>query len=303
MNDYSIEYVNGVEYLVNDIRNFQVRLPRNWYHLPLEDTDRLLRMLDAGRLSQSVFQEMVDDLATRSEKKPFADMLIRDHNDMLIADRVSDTLAHIYEEERNNDMVRQTSTYTDWRKNYSQNIQHLTIPEELMKAIDPSVYSFSSWATESPLSIGGFNAYVIEALKLEQLIESIMDCPIVESIHVPYIVVSRYNTPGNIRNDRYATLAITSDDNKLNFFAINQKEYTGSILVSLTIETSAGSHDLILDCDCAKRSLPLVTKCFGDDFSVMVKTRVMEKFIHDCKTNALGNYNPSIAYTKIDKEW
>ena len=269
-------------------------------------------MLHDGAISQQVFQGMVDHAASRSQEKYCEelthDSMINYHLKESYERSATEVLSEIYEKERKGEMMFEDGgfkparkTYPDWRKQYAEQLWHIDIPEALMKAISPAVDYYSGWKDEYELEVGSFKAHVIKATRILDFVEAVAACDIVEDIRIPSINVSRYSSPGNIRGDRYANLASTSD--KLNFHKINEKGFeTGCVLVSMVVVTTQGEYKLIIDCDKANRAVPVIKQCFGDDFKALMKARAMEKFIHSCKKNVLEKYDPALTYTKIDKD-
>lgn len=315
--DYTIERDerNNVEWLISRKRNFRVKLPQNFHTLPTDDTDRLLRILFDGNVPQQIFQEMVDHACSEWDKK-YCEELTYDsivkHNLKDFKTKSPNALYDIYEEERKSEMIFEDGgssgstfkpvrkTYPDWRKQYAEQLWHIDIPEALMKAISPAVDYYSGWKDEYELEVGSFKAHVIKATRILDFVEAVAACDIVEDIRIPSINVSRYSSPGNIRGDRYANLASTTD--KLNFHKINEKGFDGCVLISMVVVTTQGEYKLIIDCDKAVYVVPKIKQCFGEDFKALMKARAMEKFIHSCKKNVLEKYDPALTYTKIDKD-
>ncbi|AOG16382.1 hypothetical protein B_256 [Cronobacter phage vB_CsaM_leB] len=310
MYDYTIERDRGEEWLISRARNFYVKLPKNFHTLPNDDTDRLLRILVDGNVPQRVFQEMVEHACSEWDKKYCEELT----HDSIVNSNLKDayerrSVYDIYEKERKNEMMFEDGnsafkparkTYPDWRKQYAEQLWHIDIPEALMKAISPAVDYYSGWKDEYELEVNGFRAHVIKATRILDFVEAVVSCDIVEDIRIPSINVSRYSSPGNIRGDRYANLASTTD--KLNFHKINEKGFDGCVLISMVVVTTQGEYKLIIDCDKAARAIPTIKQCFGEDFKVLMKARAMEKFIHSCKKNVLEKYDPALTYTKIDKD-
>lgn len=311
MYDYTIEFERGEHWLISRARNFYVKLPKNFHTLPNDDTDRLLRILVDGNVPPRVFQEMVDHACSEWDKKYCEELT----HDSIVNSNLKDAYERrsvydiFYEKERKEMMFEDggsafkpaRKTYPDWRKQYAEQLWHIDIPEALMKAISPAVDYYSGWKDEYELEIHGFKAHVIKSTRILDFVEAVAACDIVEDIRIPSINVSRYSSPGNIRGDRYANLASTSD--KLNFHKINEKGFeTGCVLVSMVVVTTQGEYKLIIDCDKANRAVPTIKKCFGEDFKALMKARAMEKFIHSCKKNVLEKYDPALTYTKIDKD-
>lgn len=310
MYDYTIERDRGEEWLISRARNFYVKLPKNFHTLPNDDTDRLLRILIDGNVPPRVFQEMVEHACSEWDKKYCEELT---HDSIIkyqLEHDMSISMDQMMEKERKSEMMFEDGgsafkparkTYPDWRKQYAEQLWHIDIPEALMKAISPAVDYYSGWKDEYELEIHGFKAHVIKATRILDFVEAVASCDIVEDIRIPSINVSRYSSPGNIRGDRYANLASTSD--KLNFHKINEKGFeTGCVLVSMVVVTTQGEYKLIIDCGKANRAVPVIKTCFGEDFKALMKARAMEKFIHSCKKNVLEKYDPALTYTKIDKD-
>lgn len=307
MYDYTIERERGEEWLISRKRNFYVKLPKNFHTLPNDDTDRLLRILIDGNVPQQIFQEMVDHACSEWDKKYCEELT---HDSIMKYQREHDmsmSMGQIMEKERKQDMMFEgggykpaRKTYPDWRKQYAEQLWHIDIPEALMKAISPAVDYYSGWKDEYELEVGSFKAHVIKATRILDFVEAVASCDIVEDIRIPSIDVSRYSSPGNIRGDRYANLASTTD--KLNFHKINEKGFSGCVLISMVVVTTQGEYKLIIDCDKAVYVVPKIKECFGEDFKALMKARAMEKFIHSCKKNVLEKYDPALTYTKIDKD-
>lgn len=310
MYDYTIEFERGEHWLISRARNFYVKLPKNFHTLPNDDTDRLLRILVDGNVPPRVFQEMVDHACSEWDKKYCEELT----HDSIVNSNLKDAYERrsvheiFYEKERKEMMFEDggsafkpaRKTYPDWRKQYAEQLWHIDIPEALMKAISPAVDYYSGWKDEYELEVGSFKAHVIKATRILDFVEAVASCDIVEDIRIPSINVSRYSSPGNIRGDRYANLASTTD--KLNFHKINEKGFDGCVLISMVVVTTQGEYKLIIDCDKAARAIPTIKQCFGEDFKVLMKARAMEKFIHSCKKNVLEKYDPALTYTKIDKD-
>lgn len=308
---YTIQKYGNDHWIINHARNFRVKLPSDWWCLPSDECDRLIRMLHDGAISQQVFQGMVDHAASRSQEKYCAELtfdgMVNFHLKESYERSATEVLSEIYEKERKGEMMFEDGgfkpahkTYPDWRKQYAEQLWHIDIPEALMKAISPAVDYYSGWKDEYELEVGSFKAHVIKATRILDFVEAVASCDIVEDIRIPSINVSRYSSPGNIRGDRYANLASTTD--KLNFHKINEKGFDGCVLISMVVVTTQGEYKLIIDCDKAARAIPTIKQCFGEDFKALMKARAMEKFIHSCKKNVLEKYDPALTYTKIDKE-
>lgn len=305
--DYTIEHERGEEWLISRKRNFYVKLPKNFHTLPSDDIDRLLSMLEYGNLPPGAFSEMVNHACSEWDKKYCEELTY----DSIIKYQLEHDMSmdQIMEKERKSEMMFEDGgsafkparkTYPDWRKQYAEQLWHIDIPEALMKAISPAVDYYSGWKDEYELEVGSFKAHVIKATRILDFVEAVASCDIVEDIRIPSINVSRYSSPGNIRGDRYANLASTTD--KLNFNKINEKGFDGVVLISMVVVTTQGEYKLIIDCDKANRAVPTIKQCFGEDFKALMKARAMEKFIHSCKKNVLEKYDPALTYTKIDKD-
>ncbi|AGJ71658.1 hypothetical protein Lw1_gp252 [Escherichia phage Lw1] len=288
---YSIEkdYGGGC-WVVDHVTLVKEKLPDNWEFLSTSTKNRI-----ADTVYRTAMERHKNDIHRRKAQMLKSRNIDVSHLDIIGTQPMtlsSITNAYVNGETREEEKMMWEPGLSEPDNGYKKQMQSLDFNEKINNLLNYCASSVSSWEYHGPIDIAGFTARGVEVFNFEKLMNGIMSSDYIVSVNVPVVATSRFSSPCNVVTDKLNIVAVDNSD-----VNISDGDRIGSILVALELTCEDGYTCSMFVVSCVDDAVNSVFT----NFSKKLNALHIEKFIHKCKKNVMGNYDPSLTYTKIDE--